>query len=77
MIAFAVIERAQHDDHCWLTAAGGAWCIRRIARRPTGWRFDLWRGYEPHLEYATLAMSASWDMQAYAERAAKLLACEE
>lgn len=70
----AMTDQMQHDDHCWLTAGGEAWAIRRIMRRPEGLRFYVWRGYAPHLEYATIDMPADWDMQRYAAKAASYLA---
>lgn len=68
-----MIEPPQHDDHIWLIANGEAWAIQRIERRPEGYRFRLWRGYAPHLEYCTVDMPADWDMQRYAKLAATYL----
>jgi hypothetical protein len=43
----------QHDDHIWLTVDGEAWAIKRVS-----WPLiQLWRGYEPELEYAVVNMS--------------------
>jgi hypothetical protein len=59
----------QHDDHIWLTVGGEAWAIKRIS----GPLIQLWRGYEPELEYAVVDMSG-FNADAYAAEATQLLA---
>ena len=58
----------QHDDHIWLTVDGEAWAIKRVS-----WPLiQLWRGYEPELEYAVVNMSG-FNADAYVAKATRLL----
>jgi hypothetical protein len=64
----------QHDDHIWLTAGGSAWAILRVHRsNGRAYRFDLWRGYKPDLEFAYLDIIISVDWDSYCAKAAMIL----
>lgn len=57
-----------HDDHCWLTVAGGNWKILRKDHEKV-W---VWRGYEPDVEYGLVDMSMV-NVERYAALAADWL----
>lgn len=59
-----------YDDHVWIIAGGTAWAIRAI--REGGKTFDLWRGREPNIVYATLDASAV-DWARYCDAATTML----
>jgi hypothetical protein len=62
----------QHDDHIWLVVLGESWAIRAIERCGTSVIFQLWRGYEPWLEYEIIEFIDP-DWHRYCQEAVRML----
>ncbi|HEY7415671.1 MAG TPA: hypothetical protein VH593_10805 [Ktedonobacteraceae bacterium] len=67
------MRKEQHDDHIWLVVAGESWAIHSIQRKAGYTRLNLWRGYEPNLEYSEYVLDPGWDTERYIKTARQML----